>query len=132
MSYNNPRITLQDTSLDMITKLAEGNPGAVVAVIEMMKSAPVVDPDSAFGAFAPLFDLDTLDIYGSRIHVLYKYVARGDVVLVLGLLRAVQLGHMGESELHAAIANPREFTDERGQQLLALVKADLPDFGVRS
>lgn len=88
------RITLTDTTLDAIIKLAEGNPGAVSALTEMMKQAPAIDPDNFFGTMAPLFDCDTRGLYGPAIWVIYKYVANYDVAKVLAIFRAQQMGLM--------------------------------------
>jgi hypothetical protein len=107
VSYNNPRIkSLSMSTLDIIVALAEGNIGAVRALTEIIGVAERVDPDSALGAAGPLFGLDTADIYGSRIWILYKDVCGQRADKVIGLLRAVQLGILRERDLKAALEQP--------------------------
>lgn len=97
------RITLEDNLMSAIEKMSGGNPGAVTALIELAMAAPTVDPDSAFGAFGPIFGLDTNGIYESRIWVLYKDVCGKDVTKLLTLLRGVQLGVLSQAALNRAI-----------------------------
>lgn len=123
------RIQLTDTLLSAVMKLAEGNPGAAVALSALVKSAAAVDPDSAFAEFSPLFGLDGLGLYGGRIWRLYRDVCADDVVRVHGLLRAVQLGILRESDLIAAVDYTRPMTHEQVDEIVHKVREQLPDFG---
>lgn len=115
----NERLDLADTMMSAVMKLAEGNPGAITAIMEMVKMSPVVDPQSVFGAFAPLLSLDTHGIYGSRIWMLYSDACHRNAVDALMLLRCVQMGILPERSLQAAI-------DYRGDGLdLAALREDL-------
>lgn len=96
------RIELTDTPMDMFIKLADGNPGALTAMMTLCEKAEGIDPDAAFGSLTPLLALDTHGIYGSRIWVLWKDVCDMDPIKVMTLLRAVQLGDMSEFELTRA------------------------------
>jgi hypothetical protein len=129
MSYSNPRIEATDNQLSIVMKMSNGNPGAVTVLAKAMKLSPSIDPQCAFGPFGPPLSLDTFGIYESHIWVLYKDVCNQDMVLMLALLRAVQLGIMLETELHTAIDKPFEFAAARAQQLLEQVKEELVDFG---
>jgi hypothetical protein len=122
------RINLGDGPSAAVIKLCEGNPGAADACSKLLIAAPSVDPDSAFGSWGPLFHLDTLGIYGSRIHDLFKYVAEGDAEVALMLLRAVQLGHLSAQMLDAWIDRRRSLGDNL-DHLRLRVMADLPRFG---
>jgi hypothetical protein len=124
---NHERIKLSDTGMSALMKIAEGNPGAVRACIEMMQRSPEIDPDSALGSIAPLLSLDTHSIYGSRIWMLYQDACRGNVVHVLVLLRSVQLGITPERTLNAAIDNRGDGLDM--DAILADVRERLPRFG---
>lgn len=99
---NSSRIELTDTVMDMLIKLAEGNPGALTALMKLSETSEKIDPDSFFGPLSPLLSLDTHGIYGPRIWVLWKDVCGMDPIKVQTLLRAVQLGFMSESELKRA------------------------------
>jgi hypothetical protein len=125
------RITLQDNLISAAVKLAEGNPGAVTALLELAKQNERIDPDCAFGPVGPLFQLDTLGIYGSRIWMLYKDVCGQNVLYTLAVLRAVQLGIVPPFDLDAAINFPSEIGISLiwCQETLAEVQKRLPDFG---
>lgn len=104
MSYDNPRIKLTDSILDVVVNLSDGNPGAVRVLTELMAASPKVDPQSAFGPLAPLLDLDNLDIYGPKIWIFFKDVCGKDIVNMLAAMRAVQLGLMPETKIKNAVA----------------------------
>ena len=93
------RIDLTDTVMSMIMKMAEGNPGAIDAMLKIMEKSAEIDPQSAMPEIMPILSLDTHEIYGSSIYVLYSDKCGRDVRKVLVLLRAVQLGIMPESKL---------------------------------
>lgn len=127
MSYDNPRIKdLSRPLLDVLVDFAEGNTGACVALGELVKAAPTVDPDSAFGPWCPLFSLDNLDVYGSRIWIFYKDVCGQDVTTMLALMRANQLGFVSCNAISQAIDGDRTALDIPA--LVAKVKERLPAF----
>lgn len=129
------RITdLKMTAIDVIGVLSEGNPGAMVACIGMLRNGADIDPDSMMGGLGSLLSLDTNGIYGSHIHILYKYVCAGSLVNTIGLLRAVQMGFAPESELKQAIsreylAHDAESGAARLKELIDAVQERLPRFG---
>jgi len=112
--------------MDAIVKLSDGNPGAVVVLAECLKRGEEIDPDSAFGGLGPIFDFDTLGIYGPRIWMLFKDVCGQDLRIMLAVLRAHQLGFLRESELNQAIDNYGEGIDIPA--LVAKVEHRLPKF----
>lgn len=59
------RISLNDSMLDVMLKLAEGNPGAITVLTQIVKQ------DSTEGFFI-LLGLDDMNIRGSQIWVGYK------------------------------------------------------------
>jgi hypothetical protein len=93
------RMTLQD----ILVKMSDGNPGAITALVEMVKASPTVDPESALGPLSAPLSLDTHQIYGPDIWVLYSDICRKDAASTLALLRAVQLGILAENKLKHAI-----------------------------
>ena len=58
MINNNTRLDLDDTTSSSIIKLAEGNPGALNVMMQVMKETPAIDPDNAFEGFGTLLNLD--------------------------------------------------------------------------
>lgn len=125
-----PRITsLNDTGMDVIIKLADGNPGATTVMVEIYKQGATIDPDSALGGIGAILALDTHGIYGPRIWMLYKDVCGQDLRVMLAILRAVQLGFLSESTLNYAIDNSRRSpTTLDVPALVAKVEQRLPRF----
>lgn len=65
-----PKLDLNDTMIDTIMKMADGNPGAIVGLTSMLKA------DKTGGLL--LLDLDDMNIRGSQIWEAYKYLYNGD------------------------------------------------------
>jgi hypothetical protein len=124
---NNERITLEDTPKSAIIKLAEGNPGALSVMIRILEKGESIDPDAAFGPMAHIFGLGTFGIYGPRIWMLYKDACKQDLISMLAVLRAVQLGKLSESIMNHAIDNYGVGLDL--PEILKIVQEQLPDFG---
>ena len=101
----NTKLELTDTPQDMIIKLSEGNPGAMTICTRLLNEGAKIDPDSALGGYSNLLDLDTLNIYGGRIWMLYKDVCKEDIVKTVAMLRANQLGILQKDKLIHAIDN---------------------------
>lgn len=98
------RIKLSDSPKDIIAKLADGNPGAMVACIEIFKNNQEIDPESALGSLGALFALDEYKIYGTDIYVLYSDICNKKLNWVIAVLRAVQLGLLPCGTLQQACA----------------------------
>lgn len=126
------RLTLGMSGMDAMILMSDGNPGAIIALSEIMQANPRVDPDSSLGGWSGMLFLDTLDIYGSDIWLLFKDICGQDPVKVLALLRAVQMGLMDRNELKNGIESarrgPSTLTAERVEEALAMVKKKLPRF----
>jgi hypothetical protein len=123
---NNQRITLEDNLFSALAKLAEGNPGALTAMMKMSQESPAIDPDAAFGPFAPLFSLDTMGLYGSHIWNLWK-VCQHSTLNISILFRQVQMGLMSESKVTAAAHSGKAEFDFPA--LLAQLQELIPAFG---
>lgn len=122
-----PRIHPDMSMMDAIVALADGVPGAITVLAEMVKHSERIDPNAAFGAWNPLLLLDSTQCYGSRIWMLYKDVCGHDLVKTLAVLRAVQLGHIGIAQFDHAV-------DNRGdglipENVLTKVQERFPEFG---
>lgn len=121
------RIELADSTMSMILKMVEGNPGATTACLDLMSKSPAIDPDSAMGEFSTILMLDTYEIYGPRIWMFYSDVCGRDCKKVIALIRAVQLGLMSLQTLQHAIDNRGDGIDHNS--VLAMVQEQLPNFG---
>lgn len=118
------RIELNDSIMSATIKLADGNPGAISAMMELIKQSHI-DKDSAWGQFGPLMSLDTLGIYGPNIWQLWKDVCKMDAVKVYTVFRAHQLGLITQADVLYAVDNGRTFNFEG---LLAKIQEQLPNF----
>lgn len=127
MGYDNPRVKLEDTTMDVIMKMSDGNPGAINVMMCMLKDGGIIDPADVMGGFGSILFMDTLDIYGSKIWILFNDLCGRNLSKTIALLRAVQLGFMRESELHTAI-DANSIGESRLAGLVAQVTAHLPDF----
>ncbi len=120
------RIELTDSIYDASLKVIEGNPGAATVVGKILNNTVKIDPDNVLGGMGPLLHLDTLEIYGPRIWMLYKDVCGENIVTILGILRANQLGYLDEAALNHAIDNYGKGIDVK--DLVLQVKEHLPNF----
>jgi len=120
------RVNLTDTIPEVIATLADRNIGAITVLIFMSSEATNIDPQNTFGALGPILLLDSFEIYGSRIWMLYKDVCGEDIIKTIAMLRATQLGILDMEDLHHAIDHRGEGVDVVA--ILAKVKDELLDF----
>jgi hypothetical protein len=125
------RIDLNDTFLESIMKMSDGNPGALTVLMEIFKYSGAIDPNDYMPGFGPILSLDTYGIYGSSIWVLYNDVCDRDIVKTIAVLRAAQLGFLDINTLKRACDenNYQEKTVIPIDELLQKVKERLPKFG---
>ena len=135
MTTTTNRIGLYDDTKTIMIKMCEGNPGALTVLIDILKKNPTIDPDDAMGGFGPLITLDVAGIYGPSIWVLYKDTCGEDLVRMLAVLRAFQLGIITQEEISGASNRngARRYSADAAtfdvDSILAKVKAELPSFG---
>lgn len=114
--------------LDTINAVALDIPRAVVICVKVARVAATIDPDADFGPDGWLLHLSTLNVKGADIVTLHDKVCEGDVVLLLALLRAVQIGHIKASDLRIWIYQARPLDTFEACCLLEAVRRDLPRF----
>jgi len=106
--------------------MADCNPGALSVLIRLMHESDAIDPDAIFKkGFFYIGILDALNIYGSKIWMLYKDVCKENLVDFLGVLRAYQLGFLSEAMLKKAIDEPSSLDVEKH---VAQVRGRLSNF----
>ena len=86
------KINLEDNMLDVMTKMSEGNPGALTALMECMQDEGKTDPDDFMGALGTVLSLDTVGIYGTDIYVLWSDICNRNTIKLIASIRAHQLG----------------------------------------
>ena len=120
------RINVQDSPLEMMVKLSEGNPGAARVLVELIEQSASIDPQSAFGGLGMILSMDTHKIYGGRIWMFYKDVCHESIIHMNSICRAVQLGLMRKSVMNHAIDNYGEGINL--DETLKIVQERLPEF----
>lgn len=96
------KITLADNVMSAVIKMCEGNPGAITALMEILKCAKQVDPDDFMGGLGKILALDTLEIYGTNIYVLWNDICDRNTSKMIAVLRANQLGFISDQILKDA------------------------------
>lgn len=134
-SKSKERITLGDTTLSAMARLAEGNPGGLTVCIRLVQYGPQLDPDNVMGGLGMLLSLDTLGIYGSHIWILYKDICGESLLRTAAILRGCQLGIIRKEDVHAAIQQAEgrrvqslTVIDFDSRSVLAAVQECLPNF----
>ena len=79
----NPKINLQDDMMSALTKMSEGNPGAISVMMQMFKKDPM--------ALIILCHLDDMKIYGSNIWICYKDQCNEDIDLFIEKAKSREL-----------------------------------------
>lgn len=125
------RLELTDNLMDTIIKMSEGNPGAATAMMSVIEKNDSIDPQSMMGGLGSILLLDTWEIYGTDIYILFSDKCQRDTRKFLMLLRAVQLGFLGHSKLQAMGADEMreiDLTEEEWADLDNKVCERLEDF----
>jgi hypothetical protein len=122
------RINLEDSMVDIVTKMSEGNPGAISVCTKFLQCAQQVDPDNMFGGVGPIMMLDTYGMYGSKIWMLYKDVCNENIAHTIGMIRATQLGIVDVRNLNYAINNRGRGIDVK--EIMSKVNHKLPLFDI--
>jgi hypothetical protein len=101
-----------------------GNADAAKICAKLATVAPEIDPESALGAWTPLVELDTYGFYGPAIVKLWRDCGE-NLVRMLGVLRSMQLGFIGATEV------ADDLDERKAEYLLQKVKRRLKRFGVK-
>lgn len=127
MSYEKPRISAFDPLIDNIVAMSEGNPGAMTVLSKMLTTD--IDPESVLGPIGSLLMLDNMDIYGSKIWILYKDVCNQSIEDTIGLLRACQMGIVTWSFVTNAVDGIEPISSDQLEEVIIRIKEELPGFG---
>ena len=109
------------TRREQIVNMSEGNPGAMTVLLNIL----VHYQNNADGVNIITL-LDTLEIRGSKIWMLFKDVCDQDLVKMIGVLKAHQLGFISKECLITGMMNYGEGIDV--EYCLSRVRETLPNF----
>jgi len=124
------KLTLEDTFITTITKMSDGNLGAINALMQTAENLKRIDPQCVDVIMLLLF-LDDMEIYGTDIYVLYNDKCNKDIRKFLMLMRAVQFGFLPQIKLKEMSKDQmREInlTEEEFNDLDDKVCAELEEF----
>ncbi len=110
------RIELHDTTVDVVVKMSDGNPGAMTAIAALLKESKEIDPQSAWGGLGPLLSLDTLGIYGTDIYILWNDKCGNDTRRFCVLLRADQFGMLPPHDIQNMAADQMRQVNLTGEE----------------
>lgn len=99
------KLKLNDTLLTGIIKLSDGNPGAAVALCDICKVAEEIDTflsKPKLSGMPYLLLIDSLNIYGTDIYVLYSDICEKNAAKTMAVLRATRLNILEISKLKEA------------------------------
>lgn len=125
------RIKLGDSTMDVIVKMSEGNPGAMTTLMNLL-TPNNIDPDNIMGGVGVMLSLDTYGIYGTDIYILFNDICDRNLVKMLTVLRATQLGYFN----HNTLKDVCHRQDRSGKALVPIdelylkVKEFLPNFDI--
>lgn len=125
------KIELTDTNMDVIVKMSEGNPGAITALMDVLHNSAEIDPQGAMGGIGAILLLDTWEIYGSDIYVLWSDKCQRDCRKMLMIMRACQMGNFSQDKLKEMAADQSrqiDLTDAEWQEQDDWVCEQLTDF----
>jgi len=114
------KLDQQDTTMDILVKMSDGNPGAIGALMEIMNTADRIDPQAADSGLGHILLLDEYEIYGTDIYILYNDKCDRNVRKLLVLIRGVQLGFLRKETLKTMASDQTRstnLTDEEFEDL---------------
>lgn len=126
------RVSLNDSVKDIVIKMSDMNPGAIGVMMNIMNDTESIDQDCLIGGFGVIMTLDTLQIYGSDIWVLYSDICGKSMSKMIAVLRAVQLGLFSGETLRDA-ASRQDYSGKKMvpvEEIALKVKERLPNFNL--
>jgi len=125
------KIQLTDTLEDVLIKMSEKNPGALMAMMSVIKECPQIDPQGFAGGMGPILLCDTLGIYGTDIYILFNDKCDRNVRTFVMLFRAVQFGLLDRKRLQTMSKDQNRevnLTEDEWSSMDAAVCKRLSDF----
>ena len=105
------RIDMNDTGMTSIIKMSEGNPGAASAMAAIVAEHDAIDPQAFMGGIGAIMMLDTWEIYGSDIYILWSDKCGRDVRKMLMIMRSCQMGNFSVEKLKEMAADEMRTVD---------------------
>lgn len=114
------RIQLTDTGMDIVVKMCDGNPGAMTVLIELMQKKD----------FPSILSLDSHEIYGTDIYVLWNDICNRNLDHLRAVLMASHMGFIDRSVVTDACSR-QDYSGKAMipvEELYERVVSEMPDF----
>ena len=86
------KIDLHDSMMDIVTKMSEGNPGAMAFVMEVITSVEM-------GLIKIILPCDTIGLYGSKLYMLWNDCCNRNINEVIRVIEAWRTGKISSREI---------------------------------
>jgi len=128
---NENRIGLNDSVMSIVTKMSDGNPGAMNVIMTLLQPETTeIDPDNTMGGIGVILSLDSIGIYGTDIYVLYNDICDNNLIKFIAIIRSWQLGFITDVLLRD-ISHRQDYSGKSMidiEDLYNKVKTQLPAF----
>lgn len=88
----NERITLNMNMSEMLSTMSEGNPGALICMMELLENDPM--------AILDILYFDSMGIYGSKIYMIWNDCCGRDMSKFKETIQYLRSGAVSEEEIH--------------------------------
>lgn len=100
-------LTLKEDTKTIITKMSQGNPGAIICLCDIINIGNTIDPIT-YHPLSYILQLDSIGIYGSQIYILYNDICNKQLTIMFSILRAIQIGYIPVYKVKNAIKNDNQ------------------------
>lgn len=100
------RIKMEDTMRSALAKMADGNPGAMVALSSLMKYSELLKPADPF---MEILALDSLHLYGSKLYDFLIYCCENSIKNFRLVSSNHGYGNLSEKTIHEFVENCTPF-----------------------
>lgn len=90
------KLEMKDTGMDIVTKMSEGNPGALTVIMKFMNG-------DGIDIIKYILPLDTLEIYGSRLYMLWNDCCQRDDDKLKRVIDAYKFGKLSKESIIESI-----------------------------
>ena len=98
------KIGLQDSMMDVMMKMSEGNPGALTCLMDIMKKQ---DWYGGADSLTMVLSFDTLGLYGSKLYMLWNDCCDRNLGKLELIMRNWQMGNLSDHDIHSNISKGR-------------------------
>lgn len=100
------KLTANDTTMDLVVKMGEGNPGAMTACMELFKIGTK--------GVTTLLCLDDIGMYGEKLYMLWNDCCGRDASKVVRVIEARNFGKLSDQDIrdHVAGGYGKPFADD--------------------